>query len=357
MTATACDACLRRTDLIAALAGRIEIEWLGRRGRPQLLALGDEALLEWAGVAEIGARFRGFAAAPARAAIAAAGLSAVCRCEDDYPPGLRDLPDPPAVLHWRGRLPAEDDEAVVIVGARRATAYGTEVAHGLGRSLAAAGLTVVSGMALGIDSAAHAGALEASGRTVAVMACGADRSYPARKQALHRQIAASGAVVSEMPPGFTPFRWAFPARNRTIAALGRATVVVEATERSGSLITADLAMEIGRPVAAVPGPITSTRSAGTNLLLKTGAEVVCGAQDVLDLLFGAGARAAPSRADQEPLSPELRRLFDAVRDGRGSPAELAGDGNALAVAAGLGELEMRGLVRRSMGGTYVAVLG
>lgn len=356
MIVEACDGCLRRTDLIAALAGRIEVEWLGRRGRPQLLALDDEELLEWARVPEVRERYRGFSAATARAAVAAAGLTALCRCEDGYPVELHDLPDPPAVLHVRGRLPVAGEDAVVIVGARRATAYGTAVAHGLGRSLAAAGVTVVSGMALGVDSAAHAGALEASGRTVAVMACGADRSYPARKLALHRQIGATGAVVSELPPGSTPFRWAFPARNRTIAALGRATVVVEATERSGSLITADLAAEIGRPVAAVPGPVTSTRSAGTNLLLKTGAEVVCGAQDVLDLLFGAGARAAPSRADQEDLPPDLRRLLVAVRDGRGSAGELAAGGDAFAVAAGLGELEMRGLLRRTTNGTYVAVL-
>lgn len=351
----ACDRCLRRTDLIAALAGRIDIEWRGRRGRPQLLALPDDELLAWAGVPEIGRRHAQFAAGPARERVRAAGLTAVCRCGDGYPRALRDLPDPPAVLHVLGRMPGED--TISIVGARRATAYGLEVARSLGRSLAASRLAVVSGMALGIDSAAHEGALEAlAASTVAVMAGGADRCYPARKAALHRRIAGSGAVLSEMPPGFPPYRWGFPARNRLIATLGGATVVVEAAERSGSLITADLAAEIGRPVAAVPGQVTTRQSEGTNLLLKTGCELVRSAQDVLDLLFGAGAREVPSRAEQADLRPELRAVYEQVRAGRGSLAELAGAGDAMSVAACLGELELLGLVNRAFGGRYVAAL-
>ena len=350
----ACDRCLRRTDLIAALAGRIEIEWRGRRGRPQLLGLPDDELLDWAGVPEPRRRYLAFDAAASREAIRTAGLDAVCRCSDAYPQGLRDLPDPPAVLHVLGRLPS--GEGVAVVGARRATAYGLEVARSLGRSLAASGLTVVSGMALGVDSAAHEGALEAPGGvTVAVMAGGADRCYPARKAPLHRQIAARGAVVSELPPGFPPYRWGFPARNRLIAALGSATVVVEAAERSGSLITADLAGEIGRAVAAVPGPVGSRQSEGTNLLLKTGCELVRSAQDVLDLLFGAGAREVPTADRHVDLRPELRAIYEAVRAGRGSLAELAGAHDALSVAAALGELELLGLIRRAFGGRYVAV--
>lgn len=351
----ACDDCLRRIDLIAALGGRIEIEWRGRRGRPQLLALPDSDLLDWAREPQFRQRYRAFDAGAARSAIAAAGLTAVCRCSEAYPRALRDLPDPPAVLHALGCLP--ERETVSIVGARRATSYGLEVARSLGRSLAGAELTVVSGMALGIDSAAHEGALEAPrGLTVAVMAGGADRCYPARKAMLHRRIAEAGAVVSEMPPGFPPFRWGFPARNRLIAALGGATVVVEAAERSGSLITADLASEIGRPVAAVPGPITSRQSEGTNLLLKTGCEVVRSAQDTLDLLFGAGARSVPSPAEQADLRPELRSVYEAIRAGRGSLGELAADGDVTPIAAALGELELMGLIRRDFGGRYVAAL-
>jgi DNA processing protein len=252
-------------------------------------------------------------------------------------------------------LPAGD--TVAVVGARRATGYGLEVARSLARQLTACGIVVVSGMALGIDSAAHEGALEAAGgTTVAVMAGGADRAYPARKGYLHRRIAGAGAVVSEMSPGFPPYRWGFPARNRIIAALGQATVVVEAAERSGSLITADLAAELGRPVAAVPGPVTSPLSSGANLLLKTGCELVASAQDVLDLLFGAGARAVPAAEEAAQLSPQLRGLLRAVQSGRGSLAELAGTDDAMAVAAGLGELELLGLIRRVFGGRYVAAL-
>ena len=350
----ACDRCLRRTDLIAALAGRIEIEWRGRRGRPQLLALPDEELLDWARVPEPRRRYVAFEAGAARQAIGAAGLDAACRCSDRYPQALRDLVDPPAVLHVLGQLPEGD--GIAIVGARRATAYGLEVARSLGRSLAASGVVVVSGMALGIDSAAHEGALEApGGTTVAVMAGGADRCYPARKASLHRRIAEQGAVVSEMPPGFPPHRWGFPARNRLIAALGDATVVVEAAERSGSLITADLASEIGRAVSAVPGPVMSRQSEGANLLIKSGCELVRSAQDVLDLLFGAGGRTVASAAERVPLRPELRAVYEAVRAGRGSLAELAGEGDVMAAAAALGELELLGLVRRAFGGRYVAV--
>ena len=263
----------------------------------------------------------------------------------------------PPELRTRGRWPLPDGPKVAIVGARRPTPYGEAVAERLATDLARAGVVVVSGLALGIDSAAHEGALQApDGLTVAVMAGGADRCYPARKVALHRWIAQRGAVVSEMPPGFPPRRWGFPARNRLIAALGGATVVVEAAERSGSLITSDLAAEIGRPVAAVPGPVTSRQSEGTNLLLKTGCEVVRSAQDVLDLLFGAGVRQAPAARRPEDLAPELRSVYEAVRGGRGSLAELAGADDALAVAARLGELELLGLVRRALGGRYVAVL-
>ena len=350
----ACDRCLRRTDLIAALAGRIEIEWRGRRGRPQLLALPDDELLDWARVPEPRRRYLAFDAAAARAAIEAAGLGAFCRCAEAYPAALRELPDPPAVLHVLGELPRGD--AIAIVGARRATAYGLEVARSMGRSLAATGVVVTSGMALGIDSAAHEGALEApAGITVAVMAGGADRCYPARKASLHRRIAGRGAVVSEMPPGFPPHRWGFPARNRLIAALGDATVVVEAAERSGSLITADLASEIGRAVAAVPGPVTSRQSAGSNLLIKQGCELIRSTQDALDLLFGAGGRRVAPVAEQVELRPEVSAVYEAVRAGRGSLAELAGAGDAMAIAAALGELELLGLVRRAFGGRYVAV--
>ena len=352
---SACDACLRRTDLLAALGGRIDVEWHQRAKRGRILALADERLLEWAGDAEIRRRYARFDADDARDRIRAARLWAVCRHHAAYPAQLFDLPDPPAVLHTLGDAPLLGTaDAVSIVGSRRATDYGLEVAKELARQLAAAGVLVISGMALGIDSAAHAGALDAGRPTVAVLAGGAEHPYPASKRALHERISASGCVVSELPPGFRAFRWCFPARNRIIAALGGATIVIEAAARSGSLITADFAAEAGRLVCAVPGPINSRLSGGTNGLIRSGAEVVLSAQDVLDGLFGAGARSVPAADPAAGLEPRLRELLDAIERGHCSLSALAGDVAAIpAVVADLGELEIRGLVRRTMGGTWI----
>ena len=200
--------------------------------------------------------------------------------------------------------------AVAIVGARACSAYGRQIARSLGRDLAAAGLVVVSGLARGVDAEAHRGALEASGSTVAVLGCGIDRDYPAAHRELARQVAATGLVVSEYAPGVEPAPWRFPARNRIVAGLCAATVVVEARERSGALITADFALEEGREVLAVPGEITSALSAGSNALLRLGATPLTCAQDVLESyglgrrcrcadrarrVGGCGARAGPRR--------------------------------------------------------------
>jgi DNA processing protein len=268
------------------------------------------------------------------------------------------------VLHVAGRqsllhdLAGEETRAVAIVGARRATPDGIEVARALGRGLAAAGVTVVSGMALGIDSAAHAGALEACGPTVAVLASGADVAYPRSKARLYRELVDGQCVVSEMPPGFQPFRWAFPARNRTIAALADVTVVVEATARSGSLITAEFAADFGRQVAAVPGRVTAPQAQGTNALIIDGAPLIRHARDVLDLLFGAGG--GPPGEDADPrtaLEPRLRSLLDAVESGRDTVSAIARTaGEAQAAMRGLTELELLGLVRRDLAGRYGRVL-
>lgn len=246
---------------------------------------------------------------------------------------------------------------VAIVGARRATPYGLEQARGLGRGLAAAGLTVVSGMALGVDAAAHVGALEAGGTTVAVLACGPEIAYPASKRRLHERIAASGAVVAELPPGTPPRRWCFPARNRIIAALGQTTVVVEAGERSGSLITAGQAADLGREVAAVPGLVSAPLAAGTNALIADGAKLVRGPRDVLELLFEAGMEelpAVPSEDRTAGLEPDLCALLDRIGAGCDTVAALSGGaGDVDAILAGIAQLELRGLVRRGPGGRYV----
>ncbi|MDX6727684.1 MAG: processing protein, partial [Baekduia sp.] len=209
------------------------------------------------------------------------------------------------------------------------------------------------------DSAAHAGALDAAGATVAVLAGGADVPYPRTKARLYERIVASGgAVISEMPPGFRAFRWNFPARNRLIAALAPVTIVVEAAERSGSLITADLALELGRDVAAVPGPVWSWRSRGTNALLRDGATLIRDARDALDLALGLEAADAAMRrmaSESVPppagLAPELVALLAAVDDGRDTIGALAADAaGAAGVRAALMELELLGLVRRAPGG-------
>ncbi len=248
----------------------------------------------------------------------------------------------------------EAGPAVAVVGARRAGADGLEVARGLGRGLAAAGVPVISGMALGVDAAAHAGALEAGGPTVTVLAGGADVAYPPSKRALHRELVRTQAAISEMPPGFTPLRWCFPARNRTIAGLASLTIVVEAAERSGSLITADLAQDLGRAVGAVPGPVLTPRCAGSNALLREGALVIRDAQDALDEVLGVGVARACAGPLRGELDAPLRELLRRVEDGRTTVSSLArSPEEARRALAGLAELELLGFLRRGPGGHYV----
>src|SRR6185312_7186691 len=229
------------------------------------------------------------------------GFRFLPRSSPRFPPLLRAIHDPPAGLFLRGGAAPEllARPAVAIVGARAASGYGASVARNLGRELAAAGLVVVSGLARGIDAEAHRGALETPGTTVAVLGCGIDRDYPAAHAELARRVADAGLIVSEYAPGVEPAPWRFPARNRIVAGLCAATVVVEARERSGALITADLALEEGREVFAVPGEIRSALSAGTNALLKLGASPLTDAADVLDV-YGLASRNDP--VDDELLA-------------------------------------------------------
>jgi DNA processing protein len=280
--------------------------------------------------------------------LASRGIRWLARSDPTFPTALRSIFDPPPGLFLRGDGPAEllDRQAVAIVGARACSAYGSHVARALGRELAAAGLVVVSGMARGVDGEAHRGALEAEGRTVAVLGCGVDRDYPAAHAELARRICASGLVVSEYPPGVEPAPWRFPARNRIVAGLAAATVVVEARERSGALITADLALEEGREVFAVPGEITSSLSAGTNALLRLGATAATSAADVLEPFGLAPAEAAPPE-----LSPPAQAALGRLHEGPASADELVRTLglDAGAVAAALAELELHGLLTESSG--------
>ena len=258
----------------------------------------------------------------------------------ELPPLLRAIHDPPKRLYLRGNGGAQllALPAVAVVGARACSPYGRQVARMLGRDLAAAGVVVVSGLARGVDGEAHRGALDSNGHTVAVLGCGIDRDYPAVHAELARSIAERSLIVSEYEPGVEPLPFRFPARNRIIAGLSAATVVVEARERSGALLTADFALEEGREVFVVPGEITSSLSAGTNNLLKLGAAPLTCAEDVLDTL-GIEAERAPRAS--HPLLEFLPATADELVRATGkTPAD---------VAATLAELELSGLAAEGDG--------
>lgn len=278
----------------------------------------------------------------------------VRRSDAGYPPLLRELHDPPAQLYLRGGGPELLHEAAVaVVGARSCSSYGAQVARLLGRELAAAGVVVVSGLARGIDGEAHRGALEAGGRTVAVLGCGIDRDYPRRHAELASRVTVGGGgIVSEYPPGTEPAPWRFPARNRIVAGLCVATVVVEARSRSGALITADFALELGREVFAVPGEITSGLSVGTNDLLRQGATPLLAVADVLDVL--GLAHAPRQRQELSSIASEVLTLLgDSARETDGLTR--ATGRTSAEVGAALVELELAGLVA-SADGLYRAVL-
>jgi DNA processing protein len=354
--APACDRCLTRAWLVGRLAGHLEQV----RGRiPTVLELGDDDLIAAVGGDRQGVVRRELQELDLqheRVRCADAGLETICRCDSAYPSRLKALAAPPAVLHVSGQmerfLQLVNEEPVAVVGSRRPSPYGLEIARTLGRELSSARITLVSGMALGIDSAAHRGALDAGAPTVAILPAGADRPYPASKRALHREICAAGAAVSELPPGTAAWRWTFPARNRIIAALAAMTVVVEAGERSGALLTAGFAKRLRRPVGAVPGRVTSPQSAGSNELLSAGAYVVRGAGDILDLLYGVGVR-RPERDRKPELAPELRVLLAAIARGSDTPGALERAGFPAEQTLGaLASLELAGYVRREPGGRF-----
>jgi DNA processing protein len=271
------------------------------------------------------------------------GDNCIRRRDAAFPPLLGAIHDPPPRLFLRGsgNVSILASRAVAIVGARACSSYGRAVARSLARELAAAGVIVVSGMARGVDGEAHRGAIEGGGATVAVLGCGIDRDYPAAHSELARRIVERGLVVSEYEAGVEPAPWRFPARNRIIAGLCQATVVVEARERSGALITADFALEEGREVLAVPGEITSALSVGTNALLRLGATPVTRAADVLEV-FGI----APAEAPEPVLGPVARELLSRLGEQPLSADELvrATGIDAAHGAAALMELELAGRV-------------
>jgi DNA processing protein len=276
--------------------------------------------------------------------------------DPDYPSNLKEIFDPPFVIYGAGRPEVLKEPSVAVVGARRPTPYGRAAAEKLAKDLAASGLVVVSGLARGIDSIAHWGALD-SGKTVAVLGSGLDDIYPPENKGLFRKIAEEGAVITEFPPEMPPFSFHFPLRNRIISGLSLATVVVEATRQSGSLITARLSLEQNRDVMAVPGSLTSDLSRGTNWLIKSGAKLVETWEDVVEELPSPLRERFLSRRTEEKkkmpaMSPEEKRVFDRLSVETPVHIDELVEAAEASVSEMLGlllNLELKGLIRQAPG--------
>ncbi len=287
-------------------------------------------------------------------------------CDHDYPERLKTIPDPPPLLYVSGTLAKADEVAVAIVGGRRATACGLLITEEIARDLAGYGITVLSGLARGIDAAAHRGALAGKGRTIAVLGCGIDRTYPPEHAALRRTIEDHGAVISELPIGAPPQSHHFPRRNRILSGMSMGVLVTEAALKSGSLITAKLALEQGRDVFAVPGSVKEDACRGSNGLIKEGAKLVEGAQDILDeitpqldarMRAGLSIRSASLSSDPIPLGAEEALIYHAlsyepqsvdtvIASTRLTPAR---------VTSTLLALELNGRVRQLPGQQYIRI--
>lgn len=357
---SACPHCLRAAVLHNEATGFAENRLLDAKAARRLLAMQPDAMLaelrgHWP---EVERRLE------RRVASFLAGdipeIWSICRHDVTYPDALGQLHDPPAALFGvgsRGRFERLlEQPAVAIVGSRRATATGRQVATDLARDLSSAGVTVVSGMAMGIDGAAHRGALSAGSATIAVLASGPDRAYPRMHAALHREITAGGAVVSERPPRASTQRWGFPARNRIIAALSTMTIVVEGERKSGALHTVDFALQLGLEVGAVPGSVLSPLSDAPNDLLRSGMTVIRCAEDVLDSLSIGSVVSSGNIAARsvDALSASSQTVLDRVAAGDGSPAAIAAElaAGLREVVRALGELELQGWITRDHLGEY-----
>jgi DNA processing protein len=343
--------------LVDGLPARKALDLATLFGSPGALLAAAPARLRAAGLAD--ATIEGLARARERGArereqLDRLGATVLGWDDPAYPARLRTIPDPPLALFVRGTIEPDDALAVAIVGARRAGEYGRGVADELARGLALVGITVVSGLATGIDAAAHRGALAAGGRTLAVMATGIDRVYPAWHRTLAREVTGAGALLTEFPCGSAPLQFHFPQRNRIISGLTVGTVVVEAAERSGSLITAQYAVEQGREVFAVPGPIGTPHHRGCHRLLQHGAKLVTSVEDVLDEIAPALAErlaVVRARAATAALAPGERTLVDVLANGVLHVDEIArraglDAGRTLETLLGL---ELRGLVEQRPG--------
>jgi DNA processing protein len=348
-------------SLLPPWCWRVAAEWLRRGDRPDAVVrrlVAGSTRHESDPQVDV----RALAAAAIRRADAAS-IAALPWNDPSYPVALTTIVDPPPVLWTRGCAGALSAPAVAIVGSRAASPYGLAVAEQLAGDLAASGLVIVSGLARGVDSAAHRGALAAGGVTVAVLGSGVDVIYPPEHAALGRAIDATGAVISELVPGTGPQQWFFPLRNRIISGLSRAVVVIEAGEKSGSLITARCALDQGRDVLAVPGNVLSGRSRGAHALLRDGAKIVESADDILEELGMGGPSAgvrSPGAEDSRGLTPmsACDPVLACLAPGEPSDLDEISERSGLNTARllpRLFELELQGRVRRVGGGRFVRI--
>jgi len=287
--------------------------------------------------------------------ITALGMRVTHPGDREYPRLLAEISGRPSILYVRGEIVTDDDASVAIVGTRRATPYGLQCAGRIGAELAQAGVTVISGLARGVDGVAHRAALESGGRTIAVLGSGLDVISPGEHRLLAEKIAAQGAVISEFPPGAKPDAQNFPARNRIISGMSLGVVVVEAPRRSGALITATFAADQGREVFVVPGSVFAQASEGTNAMLRDGARIVRDGADVLDDLNLGMGRVSSVQQAQMPLDDNERLLYMALRDEARHIDELAEEAGLGAGQAGalLLTMELKGLVRNHGAQFYV----
>ncbi|KUG03578.1 rossmann fold nucleotide-binding protein smf [hydrocarbon metagenome] len=290
--------------------------------------------------------------------LAKRGIGVSALDESSYPEALKNIHDPPAVIYCRGRMAALGNFSIAVVGARAATGYGKRIARELGQSLAECNVTVVSGMARGIDKEAHQGALDRNGCTIAVLGSGIDVVYPRENHKLYEQICSDGLVISEFPPGSNPDPAHFPMRNRLISGLSRGVVVVEARIKSGALITADFALEQGKDVFAVPGPINSPASAGTNKLIKQGAILTTGIIDIIQEYYDLEAQLHSFEPKQEELLLLDKEESVIIESMSSEPCHFDRLLNKTGYAIGqlsslLLNLELRGIVQSLPGNYYV----
>ena len=288
--------------------------------------------------------------AATRNRVASLRASVVTRIDPEYPPLLLEIADPPLALHFRGDVALLAKPGLAMVGSRRASPSALNTAHHLGKQIASTGLTIVSGLARGVDAASHIAALDANGKTIAVLGTGIDLVYPRAHKRLFERIAEHGIIVSEFPPGTPPRKENFPVRNRVISGLTHGTIIIEATSRSGSLITARMAAEQGREVFAVPGSIFSTGSEGTHRLIQYGAKLVHDVNDILDELPGhLHVQQQPAEEPEPPLRDVLALLS------RDEARHIDSLGNPPALAESLLQLELDGWIRALPGARFMRI--